>query len=125
MVPAFLTVILQLCPGWIKPESKLPSSAVTVWAKMSSFFHSTVSPCRTVICAGWKLTFFMITCAVEEEDVGCAGDAAGVCRKKAGPAPAPAGRGCATEAVAAMNNSETANFCRTCHALEGNAMAFS
>src|SRR5207249_7531418 len=61
IAPPFLAVICHEPPGAMSPESKLPSSAVTVWEKMSSFFHSTVSPVLTAICGGSKCICLMTT----------------------------------------------------------------
>src|SRR5579883_866671 len=59
MSPVLVMVVCQELPGAIRPESKVPSDAVTVWLKMSSFFHSTTSPAFTFIEGGSKCICLM------------------------------------------------------------------
>jgi len=60
-VPTTENVLLKLLPALMFPLSKLLSSPVTVCVMLSLLFHFTVVPGDTVIEAGVKLIFTMLT----------------------------------------------------------------
>ena len=63
MVPADSTVKLKLAPGSIGPDSKAPSSAVTVWGTASLLVQVTVVPAATSSVIGLKEKFSIETAA--------------------------------------------------------------
>ena len=65
-LPGFEKVRRQLLPGWMRPESKLPSSATMLCATGSLFVQTTVVPAVTSSFAGMKATLCIVVLRVPD-----------------------------------------------------------